>query len=132
MSLYKRGEVWWSRIERAGQTIQRSTKCRNLKDARQVESVWLSELAKGEVGIFKPPTLEGFSERFISYLHGRVSKRTWRFYVDAWATLTHPESPLGNVRLNQIDSAKIEAFIAWRQQKQYWRGENGIARTVGS
>ena len=85
--------------------------------AREVESVWLSELAKGEVGIFKPPTLEGFSERFINYLPGRVAKRTFRFYVDGWNALTHLESPLYNVRLNQIDSAKIEAYIAWRQNR---------------
>jgi integrase len=132
MSLYKRGEVWWSRIERGGQTIQRSTKCRNVKDARQVESVWLSELAKGEAGIFKPPTLFEFSDRFINYLPGRVSERTFGYYATGWSTLIHSESPLQNVRLNQMDSQKIEAYITWRQNRPYVRGEKGQERTVGA
>jgi integrase len=92
--------------------LQRSTKCRNKNDAAQVESVWKSDLAKGEAGIYKPPTLSEFSAPFLNHLPTRVSKRTFRFYVDAWRPLV--ESPLGQIKLNQIDGLKLEAFTQER------------------
>lgn len=109
MSLYKRGKIWWSRIERGGQLIQRSTKCANINDARRVEDVWKSDYAKGEVGIYRAPTLSEFSTQFLSYLPSRVAKRTFRFYVDAWMPLL--ESPLAHVKLSQIDGKKLEELF---------------------
>jgi len=131
MSLYKRGNVWWSRIERNGEVMQRSTGCANKNDARDVEAVWKADIAKGAVGIFKPPTLDEFSVRFINYLPTRVSKRTFRFYVDAWASLTTEKSPLAKLKLNQIDGPAVEKWIQWRLNQPYQRGEKGQERKVG-
>jgi len=127
MSLYKRGGVWWSRIEWRGEPLQRSTKCTNKNDARQIESVWKADLAKGEVGIFKSPTVSDFTERFINYLSGRVAKRTWRFYIDAWTPI---ENHMGKLKLSQIDGPQIEKFINARLGEAYSRGEKGAVRTV--
>src|ERR1700688_2289072 len=78
MSLYRRGNVWWSRIELNGAVHQFSTKKHNKNEARGVESQKRNELASG---IGAAPTLEVFSHRFINSLPARVSKETYRFYV---------------------------------------------------
>lgn len=51
MSLYKRGTVWWSRIERNGKPIQRSTKGTGKENARKVESAWRTADALGAAGL---------------------------------------------------------------------------------
>jgi integrase len=134
MSLYRRGDVWWSRIKRNGNVIQRSTKATNLNDARRIESVWLSELALGNVGIFKPPKLVDFETTFVQTIWHRVSKGTRRFYFDAYKVLIHEDSPLRNLKLNAIDDRSVQAFVEWVKKKPYTRSfkEDATERYVGT
>jgi hypothetical protein len=108
MGLYKRGNVWWSRIERGGETLQRSRGCRAKRDAVQVEAAWRVAWAKGEVGIHdysKAPTILNFGPRFLAYLPAHVGKRTAGFYNDAWKPLAK-YAPLANKRLHRIGGAQ--------------------------
>jgi integrase len=126
VSLYKRGRVWWSRIEWRGEILQRSTKCRNRRDALDVEAAWRTALAKGEAGLLdtrSTPTLAEFERRFLEHLPGRVAARTEGFYRDAWAHLV-AFKPLGASKLYAIDEALIARFVADR------RGGNLIPATI--
>lgn len=116
MGLYKRGNVWWSRIERNGKVFQRTTRCRSHRDAITVEATWRMAWARGEVGILdvsKAPTLQQFTTRFHEYLSAHTGKRTAAFYVDAWKPLTE-YSPLANLRLHRIDARIIAEFTQAR------------------
>ena len=116
MSLYKRGNVWWSRIELNGETLQRSTHCRAKKDARDVEAAWRVAHAKGAVGIYdhsKAPTLVNFGPRFLEYIPAHVGKRTATFYTDAWKQIV-AYVPLAVSQLFRIDQNLIAQFTQAR------------------
>src|ERR1700678_3971900 len=116
MSLYKRGKVWWSRIEKDGKPIQRSTKCANKEDARKVEAKWRTDDALGEAGLStktQKMTLAQFEQKFFAYLPNRVSPSTIAFYKTAWIPIQF--SSLWVARLDRIDSALIEQFVQRRR-----------------
>lgn len=116
VSLYKRGNVWWSRIEVNGETLQRTTRCRAKKDARDVEAAWRVAHAKGAVGIYdhsKAPTLVKFGPRFLEYIPAHVSARTAIFYRDAWKQIV-AYVPLAVTQLFRIDQNLIAQFTQAR------------------
>jgi integrase len=114
MTLYRRGNVWWSRIEVNKRVYQFSTKTGNKNTARSVEATFRAEKIKGITGV-EAPTLYDFSAQFINSLPGRVSKQTYRFYVCHWMPLLEFES-IAECRLDRIGSAVIEQFITWRRK----------------
>jgi len=133
MTLYKRGRVWWSRIEVNGEVIQRTTKCRAKLDAVQVESAWRVAWAKGEVGIHdhsKAPTLVNFGPRFLEYIPAHVGKRTAEFYTDSWKTVIR-YAPLAVTRLSRIDEGLIAQFTQARLDEGVMPATvNGNLRTL--
>ena len=86
--IYKRGKVYWYKFQWQGKLFRESTKQRNDKIARQMESAHRTSLAKGEVGIRekKPsPTLcEFLRQSFLPYVTTKhASKpRTMEYYQD--------------------------------------------------
>src|ERR1700749_3590451 len=113
MSLYRRGNVWWSRIELNGTVHQFTTKKRNKNEARGVESQKRNELVKStDVA----PTLKIFSERFKNSLPARVSKETNRFYVThLQALLDFPA--MAACPIDRINLALIEDFVQHRRKQ---------------
>jgi hypothetical protein len=64
--IYKRGEVYWYKVQFNGKLVRESAKQGNDKDARQMEAAHRTSLAKGEVGIcekMKAPTFCEFAEK---------------------------------------------------------------------
>ena len=133
MSLYKRGKVWWSRIEWSGQTIQRSTRCTAKRDAVVVESAMRTRLAKGEVDVHdytRTPTLAAFGPRFLAYLPSHVAPRTVGFYTESLAPLL-AFVPMATTRLHNINIALIDRFTAHRLgQGVMPQTVNGSLRTL--
>jgi site-specific recombinase XerD len=116
VSLYKRGKVWWSRIEVNGQVIQRSTKARDKETARKIEAAWRTADALGEVGLTNKTqkiALYKFKEKFFEYLPNRVSARTITFYKLALKSISE-YLPLAMAPLQRIDSALVEQFVQHR------------------
>ena len=115
MSLYPRGNVWWSRIEVRKKVYQFSTRTTNKNKARSVEAAFRTEKEKGRDGLgLTAPTLSEFSTQFINSLPGRVAKQTYRFYVTHWMPLVN--SDLGECRVDRIGPAEIEKFVQWRRR----------------
>jgi len=115
LTLYRRGNIWWSRIEIDKTVHQFSTKATSKHTARQVEAAHRTELVKGRAGL-RAPTLFDFSKQFINSLPDRVSRETFRFYVGHFRALW--EFPaLGQCQLDRINMALVEDFIQWRRKQ---------------
>ena len=51
MAIFKRGHIYWFHFVFNGEHVQRSTKQGNPRIARQIESAYKTQLAKGEVDL---------------------------------------------------------------------------------
>ncbi|HWO37997.1 MAG TPA: hypothetical protein VNO32_55190, partial [Candidatus Acidoferrum sp.] len=125
MSLYKRGGVWWSRIVRNGERIDRSTKQKTKVGAQSVEARWLTAINDtGELSTVKqvrqerPLSLNTFKDRFFAYLANNVkSPRTVEFYKQAYQQLLWPGVEIGTAYLSSITPAIIEEWIQRRSKE---------------
>jgi len=68
MAVYKRGNVWWMSFQLNGDHVQKSTKCKNKRDAESFERAYRTQLAKGEVGLKPKPEIPGFTNAVKDYL----------------------------------------------------------------
>jgi integrase len=109
MSLFKRGNIWWSRIVIDKEPIVQSLKTRNKDDARAFEALWRADKLRGEHGLLKAPTLSDFATRFLNYLPGRVRPASYTAYISRFTNLLAFE-PLANCTLDKIDAALIESY----------------------
>jgi integrase len=120
MAIYKRGGTYWMNFWSGGQHVQRSTKCRNKRDAETFERAWRTQLAMGEVGIEPKKRVPKFKEAMQAFLD--------------WAKVEHAAKPntyirhktasaallrfLGDVSLDRISPADIEKFKVFRSQQR--------------
>jgi integrase len=117
MTLYRRGNVWWSRIEVDKKVYQFTTKTGNKNTARSVEAAFRTEKLKASTALLATPTLTDFARQFINQgVVGRVSKPTFRYYVCHWITLE--DSPLADIPLDRIGRKEIDDFISWRRKQR--------------
>jgi integrase len=114
MSLFKRGNVWWSRIVIDKTVYVQSLKTRNKDEARQFEAMWRADRLRGEYGLRKAPTFSEYATPFINSLVGRVSRGTFKAYVSRLAyLLSFPK--LADVPMDKLDVAAIEEFRTSRK-----------------
>jgi integrase len=138
MSLYKRGGIWWSRIVRNGERIDRSTKQKTKVGAQSVESRWLIAINDtGELSTVKkvrqerPLMLMQFEDRFFAYLQNNVaSPRTVEFYKQAYRPLCFYGMGLHDVYLSQISPALIEGWTQERRKMVSATRVNASLRTL--
>jgi integrase len=136
MSLYKRGDVWWSRIVRHGVRFDRSTKCKNKPDAQRVEARWLIQVNESGETLRpillkeqrRPIMLHELSLRMWPALEPRIAPRTLTYYKEAMRPLIH--SHLGECFLNNITPEVIEGFTQDRLEEVGPSSVNGSLRTL--
>jgi integrase len=122
--IYKRGKTYWYKFMWAGEPVRKSTKQRNDKVARQMESAHRTSLAKGEVGIRdrRPvPTLGEFVDRrFEPWARSTFESsapKTWRDFYKVGIRAIKEFRELGNLRLDEITSERAAEFGAYRLSK---------------
>lgn len=138
MSLYKRGGIWWSRIVRNGERIDRSTKQKTKVGAQSVEARWITAINDtGELSTIKqvrqerPLMLMQFEDRFFAYLKNNVaSPRTVEFYKQAYRPLYFYGMGLHDVYLSQITPALIEGWTQQRRKSVSATRVNASLRTL--
>lgn len=119
MALYKRGSIWWMSFQQDKRHVQRSTKCRNKRDAEAFERAFRTKLAMGEVGLDPRPPAPTFVEAVDEYLrwarmeHG-AKPNTVRSYVSTSNALL---SFFGNKPIDEIDAVDVEKFKEWRSSQ---------------
>lgn len=129
MSLYKRGNVFWSRIMRDGKVFVRSTKKRNRPDAIRVEATWINAIDSGEPTRPDRLILSDFETRFLEYVARNVkAAKTRAYYKTHWAPLR--DSPLGRLVMRDIRARDIEEWTQARSQKVSPASVNASLRTL--
>lgn len=136
MSLYRRGKVWWSRIQRHGERLDRSTKQRSKVNAQSVEARWL--IAVNETGELqsdvrqeRPLILPQFADRFYAHLENNVqSPRTVLFYKQAFKPLCSPGTELSTAYLSSINPGMIEEWVQRRCKEVGPARVNASLRTL--
>jgi integrase len=122
VSIYKRGSkgIYWYRFQFNGRTIRESTKQRNDKVARSMESAHRTSLAKGEVGIREKqtaPTLKEFCTGRIEPYAKALSPIKWIWYRAGIRALLK-YATLANTPLDEIKSEVGAGFAAWRTSQE--------------
>ena len=136
MSLYKRGSVWWSRIVRNGERLDRSTRTRNKPDAQRVEARWLTQINEAGETLRplklkeqrRPINISQLAQRIWPTLESRVAPRTLAYYKEAMKPLIH--SNLGAHLLHEITPESIEEFVQARSREVGPSSVNGSLRTL--
>jgi integrase len=123
--IYKRGKTYWYKFVWQGKLIRQSTKQRNDKVARQMESAHRTSLAKGEVGIREKkqvPTLLAFIDsRFEPWAKAtfeKASPKTWLDWYRVGLRAIKSYKPLADAPLDEITSETISGFAAHRQTQK--------------
>ena len=132
MSLYRRGDVWWSRIVRRGERIDRTTRQRNKADAQRVEARWITQITQAGESLAPlrqtqyPLLMFQFEERFFAYLKNNTSARTAEFYRQAWK----PFASRFAGHITQITPASVEAWVQERRKHVSVARTNATLRTL--
>lgn len=120
MAIYKRGKFYWYKFMWQGRLVRESTKQRNDKVARNMESAHRTSLAKGEVGIREPkpiPTLKEFcSKRVEPWARSTFEstcRKNWTWYRTGIRALTGYK-PVADARLDEITGELASDFAAHR------------------
>jgi integrase len=120
MSLYKRGNVWWSDGWFEGRRHQFSTKQANKKRAKTVEDMYFARLADERAGIEKrkpAPLFSEFAQRFVDHVAVRHESKpqTVSFYAAKLSRLLESEA-FASAHLDRIDESMIETYVQARRK----------------
>lgn len=109
MSIYKRGDIYWIRLERKGQIIQESTGKEAKREAKLYEAARRLETWPELDGGTEVPTLSAFTRELFPYWRRELKPRTKDYYVDSLShVLDFPD--LANAKLNNITPRVIERY----------------------
>jgi integrase len=121
MSTYKRGSIYWYKFMWNGEMVRESTRQKNDRVARNMESAHRTRLANGEVGIRdrKPiPSLKTFCETRIEpwskATFAQSAPKTWLWYCFGVNSVKN-SSTLGSLKLDEIGPEQIAEFASERQ-----------------
>ena len=136
MSLYLRGRVYWSRIVRQGERIDRSTKCRNKPDAQRIEARWINEITEAGdtlaplkmANARKPVFLSQLALRVWAAIEHRVTASTLNLYKINMRPLI--SSNLGGCYIHNITPEMITDFTQERLQEVGPSCVNGSLRVL--
>jgi integrase len=124
MGIFKRGDIYWYKFMFGGRVIRESTKQRNDKVARSMESAHRTSLAKGEVGIREKkaaPALKEFCTGRIEPYAKALSPTKWIWYRAGIRALLK-YATLANTPLDEIKSEVGAGFAAWRTGQEITPG----------
>src|SRR6185312_11473365 len=115
MSLYKRGNVHWSRIMHRGVLYQESMGVKTLTEARAKEADFRMRIINSDPSIQPQMTVRTFTANFLAYLNSRVKIKalrpnTYKMYANSWKRLLDfPD--FASAALCEIDGRLIERFV---------------------
>jgi hypothetical protein len=69
MTIFKRGDgFYWYDVVRKGERYRKSTGVKNYRDAQDIQSAFITALAKGDVGITERKKIPTFKSAIASFL----------------------------------------------------------------
>jgi integrase len=130
MAVYRRGKTWWYSFEFQGRRIQESTKCRNMKAAKDAEAVRRAQLIERRAGITRTkmaPKFDDFLPVFLKWSEHQHRPKTHDLHSDNCSALKRYFS---GKWLDEITLGMVDDFKPARLLEKRW-GEDG-ERTVGN
>src|SRR5215218_2970096 len=139
MSTFKRGKIYSMSFVYRGKHIQKSTGCKNKRDADEVERAYRTQLAKNEVGIETKPPAPAFGQAMDEFfrwaeVEHAATPNTLRSYV---CTSKPLREFFGNEQIDEIEPGRVEAYKQWRSKQKTKprragsKGRDQSARTRG-
>ena len=123
--IYKRGRIYWYKFTWDGELIRKSTRQRNDKVARQMESAHRTALAKGEVGIRekkKAPTVAEFCtgrlEPWAKSTFLPSVPKNFDWFHDNVKVMCKA-AKLASLRMDSLTNEAVSDFAAWRLREGY-------------
>lgn len=113
-NLYKRGEIWWVKIERQGNKIHESTGETSIIKAREYRERALDKLKKLRNGLRDDVTYDKAMEEFLEHCDRTLKpKSVKRYEVSAFAM----ESYFTGKNLGDITKGDIAAYLSDRKRE---------------
>lgn len=113
MSLYKRGGIWWMNFWIEDLHVQKSTKCKNKRDAADVERAFRTQIAKSEVGLEEKKPVPSFKAAITEFLiwskaEHTAKPNTHRCYLTASKPLLifFKDKPLDQIQIDNVENYK--------------------------
>lgn len=111
-NIYKRGEIWWARAQKAGQEFRRSLETRSESVARERLRTWLDELDSERWGGRPKVTFNTAANSFINEHGPTLRPGSMKRYGSSISWLCdHFDGKL----LTGIGSAELREFETWRR-----------------
>jgi integrase len=121
MTIFKRGDgVYWYDVVRKGVRYRKSTGVKNYRDAKDIESAFVTALAKGDVGITerkKIPTFKSAITNFLEWSRNehKAKPATYRRHVTSSVPLLRFFS--ADTSLDKITADEVERYKKARQNQ---------------
>lgn len=113
-----RSSIYWMQFTFKGQHIQKSTRCKNKRDAEEVERAYRTQLAKGEVGIEEKKPVPFFREAMGEFLARSLADHADKPHTHQRA-ITSSKALLrffNDKPLDLITVEDVERFKDWRRR----------------
>lgn len=117
MSIYKRGDIYWIRLERKGQVVQESAGTTVLREAKLYEARRRLETFPELDGGVEIPTLQAFTRELYAYWKRELNPETLtrEYYLNGLrSVIEFPE--IGEAKLNAITTLHIERYKRQRAE----------------
>lgn len=115
MSIYKRGDIYWIRLERKGQVVQESTGKTVMREAKLYEARRRLETFPELEGGVEIPTLKDFTRELFPYWRRELKPNTRDYYFDSLRSVV--ESDIGDSKLNAITPRDVERYKSGRAEQ---------------
>lgn len=115
MSIYKRGNIYWIRLERKGQVVQESTGKTVMREAKLYEARRRLETFPELEGGVEIPTLKDFTRELFPYWRRELKAGTRDYYFDSIRSVV--ESDIGDSKLNAITPRCVERYKSGRAEQ---------------
>lgn len=112
-SIYRRGKIWWGRVERNGRLLRHPLKTTSKKLARSRLTKWLAELEGLKFGERPERSFDFAVERFVKNHLPAIKPRAADRYAVSLDALSRTCAGLS---LGQIGSATMMAFVNLRRE----------------
>jgi integrase len=136
MSLYKRGNVWWSKLYRDGVPVYQSTGIKVSKpgvdaatlkrEAQRKDDVWTGQLAAGS---FLPRAERATYDELVEDLTRHYRNTGDRELLEVNGRLAHLNGVFSGTRASRIDAAMVSGYVEKRKIEQAASGT--INRELG-
>jgi integrase len=136
MSLYKRGNVWWSKLYRDGRPVYQSTGIAVAQDgvdgatlkreAQRKDKAWAGEIAKGS---FLPQADRVTYDELVEDLKQHYATTGSRNLVEVAKRLAHLTPFFRGMRAARIDASTVAGYVEHRQREDAANGT--INRELG-